>query len=52
MGGILMIGTSYHLQTQPIDGKPFLLENSIIPCIKIFSLKFSVHASGDKFIEP
>ena len=51
MGGALMIGTLYYLQIQPIYGKPFLLEHSIIPCIKMVSLKSSVYAYGDEFVE-
>ena len=38
MGGITMIGALDHLQTQPIDGIPFLLAHSIIICIKVVSL--------------
>ena len=30
MGENLMIWTLYHLQIQPIDGRPFLLEHEII----------------------
>ena len=47
MGVILMIGTLDDLQIKPIDGKPFLLACSIIPCIKIVSLKCSVCVSSD-----
>ena len=50
MGGISMIGTLDHLQIQPIDGRIFILAHSIIPCIKMVSLKRSLHASGDGFL--
>ena len=33
MGVILIIGTLYNLQTQPIDGRQFLIVYSIISCI-------------------
>ena len=49
MGGISMIGTLDHLQIQPIDGIPFILSHSIIPYIKMVSLKRSVRASVDEF---
>ena len=51
MGVILMIGTLDHLQIKPIDGKPFLLVHSIIPCIIMVSLKSYVHAYCDEFVE-
>ena len=51
LGRIFMIGILYPLQIQPIDGKPFILENSIIPFIKMVSLKRSVCASGNEFVE-
>ena len=46
-GGILMIGNLDHLKIQPIDGRPFIISHSIIPCIKIVTLKRSVRASSD-----
>ena len=46
-----MIGTLDHLQIQTIDGRLFLLAHSIIPFIKMVSLKLSVCASGDEFFE-
>ena len=51
MCGILMIGPLKHSQIKPIYGKPFLLEHSIIPCIKMVSLKSSIYASVDEFVE-
>ena len=51
MGGFFMIGTLDQLQIQWIDGRPFLLAHSIIPCIKIVSLKRSIRASGDELLE-
>ena len=51
MGGILMIGTLDHLQIQPIDGRLFILEHSISTCIKMFSLKRFVGASGDEIFK-
>ena len=49
MSGILMIGTLYHLQIQPIDGRPFIPAHSIIICIKTISLTRSISASSDEF---
>ena len=50
-GGILIIGTLDHMQIQPIGGRPFLISSSIIPCFKMISLKTSVRAIGDLYVE-
>jgi hypothetical protein len=42
MGGVLLIGTLDHLQIQPINGRPFLTANAIIPGFKMIALKHSV----------
>ena len=39
MGVFFIIGILDHLQIQPIDGRTFILANSIIPCIEMVSLK-------------
>jgi predicted GIY-YIG superfamily endonuclease len=51
MGGVLLIGTLDHLQIQPINGRPFLTANAIIPCFKMIALKHSVRATGSEYIE-
>ena len=51
MGGVLLIGTLDHLQIQPINGRPFLTANAIIPCFKMIALKHSVQATGSEYIE-
>ena len=51
LGGILLIGTLDHLQIQPINGRPFLIANSIIPCFKMVQLVSSVRAIGDLYVE-
>ena len=51
MGGILIIGTLDHLQIQPINGRPFLTANAIIPCFKMISLKNTVRATGSEYVE-
>jgi predicted GIY-YIG superfamily endonuclease len=51
MGGVLVIGTMDHLQIQPINGRPFLTANSIIPCFKMVALRNTVRATGDLYVE-
>ena len=51
MGGILLIGSLDHKQIQPIDGRPFLLAHSVIPCIKTVALKHCVRATGNDYVE-
>ena len=51
MGGVLIIGTLDHLQIQPINGRPFLTANCIIPCFKMVSLRHSVRATGSQYVE-
>ena len=50
MGGIFIVGGLDHLQIQTIGVKPFLIANSIIPCMKIVSLKRYVCEYGDEFV--
>jgi predicted GIY-YIG superfamily endonuclease len=51
MGGILVIGTLDHMQIQPINGRPFLTANAVIPCFKMIALSHSVRVSGSEYLE-
>ena len=47
IGGVLIIFTMDHLQTQPIKEHSLLISSQIIPCFQMVSLKFSVRAMRD-----
>ena len=48
MGGVLLIFTMDHLQTQPIKERPLLISSQVIPCFQMVALKFSVRAANDE----
>ena len=51
MGGVLIIFTMDHLQTQPIKERPLLISPQIIPCYQMVSLNQSVRAESDKNLQ-
>ena len=46
-GGVLIIGTMDHTQTQPVNALPFLLSSHILTCYTMVQLKESVRAADD-----
>ena len=47
MGGVLIIFTMDHMQTQPIKERPLLVSPQIIPCFQMVNLNKSVRAALD-----
>ena len=47
-GGVLIVGTMDHTQTQPVNALPFLLSSHILTCYTMVQLKESVQAADNE----